>query len=47
MMKIGREPKVTNHQKREAIERRDRDGETQRSIGRGWDVSAATISRLA
>jgi hypothetical protein len=36
----------TAHQKREAIKRRDRDGETLRSIARSYNVSAATISRL-
>jgi len=45
-MKMGRKPKLTPHQKREAIKRRDREGETLRSIGRSYNVSAATISRL-
>jgi hypothetical protein len=44
---MGRKPKFTPHQKREAITRRDKEGETLRSIGRGYNVSAATISRLA
>jgi hypothetical protein len=43
---FGRKPKLTPHQKREAINRRDKDGETLRSIGRSYNVSAATISRL-
>src|SRR5450759_957025 len=30
-VKVGRKPKLTPHQKREAIKRRDRDGETLRS----------------
>jgi hypothetical protein len=34
------------HQKREAIKRRDKDGETLRSIGRCYNITAATISRL-
>ena len=46
-VKFGRKPKLTTHQQREAIRRRDRDGETLRSIARSYDVSAATISRLA
>jgi DNA invertase Pin-like site-specific DNA recombinase len=45
-VKFGRKPKLTPHQKREAIRRRDRDGETLRSIGRTFNVSAATIGRL-
>ena len=44
-VKFGRNPKLTI-QKREAIKRRDREGETLRSIGRSYNV-AATISRLA
>jgi hypothetical protein len=44
---MGRKPKLTGHQKREAIKRRDREGETLRSIGRSYNVSAATIARLA
>jgi DNA invertase Pin-like site-specific DNA recombinase len=43
---MGRPPKLTAHQKREAIKRRDLDDETLRSIGRSYNVSAATISRL-
>jgi DNA invertase Pin-like site-specific DNA recombinase len=43
---MGRRPKLTAHQKREAIKRRDVDNETLRSIGRSYNVSAATISRL-
>jgi DNA invertase Pin-like site-specific DNA recombinase len=44
---FGRKPKLTSHQKKEAIKRRDKDGETLRSIARSYNVSAATISRLA
>ena len=44
---FGRKPKLTQHQQREAIKRRDKDGETLRSIARSYNVSAATISRLA
>jgi DNA invertase Pin-like site-specific DNA recombinase len=45
-VKFGRKPKLTAHQKREAIKRRDVEGETLRSIGRSHNVSAATIQRL-
>ena len=34
------------HQQREAVKRRDVDGETLRSIGRSHNVSPQTISRL-
>jgi len=44
-VKIGRKPKLTAQQKREAIKRRDA-GETCREIAASYDVSAATISRL-
>ncbi len=46
-VKFGRKPKLTEHQKREAIKRRDKDGETLRSIARSYNVSPQTISRLA
>ena len=46
-VKFGRRPKLTPHQQREAIRRRDVDGETLRSIGRSYNVSAQTISRLS
>jgi DNA invertase Pin-like site-specific DNA recombinase len=46
-VKFGRKPKLTDHQKREAIKRRDAGEETYRSIGRSYNVSAATISRLS
>ena len=45
--KMGRPPKLTPHQQREAIRRRDRGGETLADIARSYNVSAATISRLA
>ncbi len=45
-VKFGRKPKLTPHQQREAVKRRDVDNETLRSIGRSYNVSAATISRL-
>jgi DNA invertase Pin-like site-specific DNA recombinase len=46
-VKFGRKPKLTQHQQREAVRRRDKDGETLRSIGRSYNVSAQTISRLS
>jgi DNA invertase Pin-like site-specific DNA recombinase len=46
-VKFGRKPKLTQHQKREAIRRRDKDGETLRSIARSYNVSAQTIGRLS
>jgi DNA invertase Pin-like site-specific DNA recombinase len=45
-VKLGRKPKLTAHQKREAIRRRDVDGETVREIARSYNVSHSTISRL-
>jgi hypothetical protein len=45
-VKLGRKPKLTDHQKREAIHRRDHDGEPVREIARSYNVSHSTISRL-
>ncbi len=45
-VKMGRKPKLTEHQKREAIRRRGRDGEPIREIARSYAVSHSTISRL-
>jgi DNA invertase Pin-like site-specific DNA recombinase len=45
-VKLGRKPKLTDHQKREAIRRRDLDGEPVREIARSYNVSDRTISRL-
>jgi hypothetical protein len=42
---MGRPPKLTAHQQKEAIKRRDQ-GETLADIGRSYNVSPATISRL-
>jgi hypothetical protein len=42
----GRRPKLTEHQRREAIKRRDESVETLAEIGRSYNVSVATISRL-
>jgi hypothetical protein len=43
----ARKPKLTLHQKREAIRRRDHGDETVREIARSYNVSHSTISRLA
>ena len=45
-VRFGRKPKLTPHQQREARERIEA-GETQRSVARSYNVSQATISRLA
>jgi len=45
-IKLGRKPKLTEHQRREAIRRRDLDGERVREIARSYNVSHSTISRL-
>ena len=45
-VKFGRKPKLTAHQQREA-QARVAKGETQRSVARSYNVSQATISRLA
>ena len=45
-VKMGRRPKLTDHQKREAFKRRDA-GEPMREIARTYNVSHSTISRLA
>jgi hypothetical protein len=44
---MGRPPKLTPHQRQEAIKRRDQGEETLADIGRSYNVSATTISRLA
>jgi DNA invertase Pin-like site-specific DNA recombinase len=46
-IKLGRKPKLTLHQKREAIRRRGELGETLADIARTFNVSRSTISRLA
>jgi DNA invertase Pin-like site-specific DNA recombinase len=43
--KMGRPFKLTDHQKREAVKRRNQ-GETLADIARSYNVSPATISRL-
>jgi DNA invertase Pin-like site-specific DNA recombinase len=45
-VKLGRKPKLTPHQKREALKRRERGEETHAEIGRSYNVSGWTISRL-
>ncbi|MBV8096587.1 MAG: recombinase family protein, partial [Acetobacteraceae bacterium] len=45
-VRLGRKPKLTPHQQREAIKRRDA-GETLADIARSYNVSHSTISRLA
>jgi DNA invertase Pin-like site-specific DNA recombinase len=45
-VKMGRKPKLTLHQMREAIKRRDRGGEPLRDIASSYNVSHSTISRL-
>jgi DNA invertase Pin-like site-specific DNA recombinase len=42
---MGRKPKLTQHQQREAIRRREK-GEPMREIARSYNVSHSTISRL-
>jgi DNA invertase Pin-like site-specific DNA recombinase len=42
---LGRKPKLTPHQKQEAIRRRD-EGQSVRAIARSYNVSPSTISRL-
>jgi DNA invertase Pin-like site-specific DNA recombinase len=46
-VKLGRKPKLTDHERREAIRRRDIDGEPVREIARSYNVSHSTISRLS
>lgn len=46
-VKMGRKPKHTDHQKREAIKRCDYSEETLAEIGRSYNVSRWTISRLS
>jgi DNA invertase Pin-like site-specific DNA recombinase len=43
---FGRPPKLTPHQRREAIARRDVGDETLTDIARSYNVSHSTISRL-
>jgi DNA invertase Pin-like site-specific DNA recombinase len=45
-VKMGRPPKLTPHQKKEAIRRRDHGEETLAEIGKSYNVSGWTIARL-
>ena len=45
-VKLGRKPKLTAHQRQEAMKRRDVDGEPIRDIARSYNVHNSTISRL-
>lgn len=45
-VKMGRKPKLTPHQRREALARLE-SGEPTRAIARSYNVSHSTISRLA
>ncbi len=45
-VKLGRPPKLAEHQGREAICRRDRDGEPVREIACSYNVSHSTTSQL-
>ena len=45
-VRMGRKPKLTPHQRQEAIRRRDQ-GEAMREIARSYNVSHSTISRLS
>jgi hypothetical protein len=42
----ARKPNLTDDQKREAIRRRDRDGEPVREIARSYSVNCSMISRI-
>jgi hypothetical protein len=43
---MGRPAKLTDHQRKEAIRRRDKGEETLAEIGRSYNVSGWTIARL-
>jgi DNA invertase Pin-like site-specific DNA recombinase len=45
-VKMGRKPKLTPHQRREALRRKE-SGETVREIARSYNVYNSTISRLS
>jgi hypothetical protein len=46
-VKLGRKPKLTEHQCKDAIRRRDKGEESLAEIGRSYNVSGWTIGRLA
>ena len=45
-VRLGRRPKLTEHQRKEAIRRRDQGDESLAEVGRSYNVSGWTISRL-
>jgi hypothetical protein len=45
-VRLGRKPTLTHHQEREVIKRRDAGKETLAEIGRSYNISGWTISRL-
>ena len=45
-VKLGRKPKMTEHQKREAVHPRDVGGETLANIAGTYNVSRSTISGI-
>lgn len=45
-VKLSRKPKLTDHQKREAIRRREIDGEPVSGIASSYNISHSTVSRL-
>ena len=45
-VKFGRKPKLTLHQQREALARREKGEETMRQIAQSYNVSHSTISRI-
>lgn len=45
-VKLGRKPQLTLHQQREALARREKGEESLAEIGRSYNVSGWTISRL-
>lgn len=45
-VKFGRKPKLTAHQRKEALKRRDKGEETLTEIAHSYNVSHSTISRL-
>jgi DNA invertase Pin-like site-specific DNA recombinase len=46
-VEMGRPSKLTTHQKKEAIKRRDHGEATLAEIGKSYNVSGWTIARLA
>ena len=45
-VKMGRKSKLTYHQKREAIKRRDRGEETLAEIGRSYNIQHVMLMQL-